>query len=55
MAALRALTFVVPLYKSAETIAPVIHDIAALDIEGGHEIVLVNDGSGDGPARSSGG
>jgi len=42
-----ALTFVVPLYKSAETIAAVVHDIESLDIEGGHEIVLVNDGSAD--------
>ena len=43
-----ALTFVIPLYKSAETIAGVVRDIEALQIEGGHEIVLVNDGSGDG-------
>ncbi len=42
-----ALTFVIPLYKSAETITGVIRDIEALQIEGGHEIVLVNDGSGD--------
>jgi glycosyltransferase involved in cell wall biosynthesis len=43
-----ALTFVVPLYYSAETIADVVRDIQALTIEGGHEIVLVNDGSTDG-------
>ena len=42
-----ALTFVVPLYESAETIAGVVHDIEGLTIEGGHEIVLVNDGSSD--------
>ena len=42
-----ALTFVVPLYESAETIAGVVHDIEGLTIEGGHEIVLVNDGSTD--------
>jgi undecaprenyl-phosphate 4-deoxy-4-formamido-L-arabinose transferase len=42
-----ALSFVVPLYKSAETITAVIRDIESLEIEGGHEIVLVNDGSGD--------
>jgi glycosyltransferase involved in cell wall biosynthesis len=42
-----ALTFVVPLYRSAETIADVVRDIQALSIEGGHEIVLVNDGSAD--------
>lgn len=43
-----ALTFVIPLYKSAETITGVVRDIEGLTIEGGHEIVLVNDGSGDG-------
>jgi glycosyltransferase involved in cell wall biosynthesis len=42
-----ALSFVIPLYHSAETIASVVHDIEALQIEGGHEIVLVNDGSSD--------
>lgn len=42
-----ALSFVVPLYNSAETIAAVIRDIQVLEIEGGHEIILVNDGSGD--------
>ena len=42
-----ALTFVIPLYESAETIAGVVHDIEGLTIEGGHEIVLVNDGSAD--------
>ncbi|MEQ1908805.1 MAG: glycosyltransferase [Vicinamibacterales bacterium] len=42
-----ALTFVIPLYQSAETIAGVVHDIEGLTIEGGHEIVLVNDGSAD--------
>lgn len=42
-----SLSFVVPLYHSAETITDVVHDIQALSIEGGHEIVLVNDGSTD--------
>lgn len=42
-----ALSFVIPLYKSAETIAAVVHDIESLSIEGGHEIILVNDGSAD--------
>jgi glycosyltransferase involved in cell wall biosynthesis len=42
-----ALSFVIPLYNSADTIASVVHDIEALSIEGGHEIVLVNDGSAD--------
>jgi undecaprenyl-phosphate 4-deoxy-4-formamido-L-arabinose transferase len=42
-----ALSFVIPLYRSAETIEAVVRDIDALQIEGGHEIVLVNDGSAD--------
>ncbi len=42
-----ALSFVIPLYHSAGTIAPLVHEIAALSVEGGHEIVLVNDGSRD--------
>jgi glycosyltransferase involved in cell wall biosynthesis len=42
-----ALSFVIPLYQSAETIAGVVREIEALTIPGGHEIVLVNDGSGD--------
>ena len=42
-----ALSFVIPLYKSAETIALVVREIEDLQIEGGHEIVLVNDGSPD--------
>lgn len=42
-----ALSFVIPLYQSAETIGGVVKDIEALQIEGGHEIILVNDGSGD--------
>ena len=42
-----ALSFVIPLFNSADTIAPLVREIAALRIEGGHEIVLVNDGSAD--------
>jgi glycosyltransferase involved in cell wall biosynthesis len=42
-----ALSFVIPLYRSAETIGAVVRDIEALQIEGGHEIILVNDGSED--------
>jgi glycosyltransferase involved in cell wall biosynthesis len=42
-----ALSFVIPLYNSAATIGPLVQDIEALTIEGGHEIVLVNDGSSD--------
>jgi glycosyltransferase involved in cell wall biosynthesis len=42
-----ALSFVVPLYYSAETIADLVREIESLVVEGGHEIVLINDGSGD--------
>lgn len=42
-----ALSFVIPLYHSAETIASVVHEIEGLAIEGGHEIILVHDGSGE--------
>src|SRR5262245_16689997 len=45
-----ALSFVIPLYKSAETIAAVVHEIETLQVDGGHEIVLVNDGSNDATA-----
>ncbi|MFZ9745570.1 MAG: glycosyltransferase [Opitutaceae bacterium] len=46
-----ALSFVIPLYRSAETIAAVVREIAALEIPGGHEIVLVHDGSGEETSR----
>jgi glycosyltransferase involved in cell wall biosynthesis len=42
-----ALSFVIPLYFSAGTIRSLVKEIEALAIEGGHEIVLVNDGSRD--------
>lgn len=42
-----ALSFVIPLYYSAETIGPLVNEIAGLTIAGGHELVLVNDGSRD--------
>ena len=42
-----ALRFVIPLYQSAETIASVVHAIQTLSIDGGHEIILVNEGSDD--------
>ena len=42
-----ALSFVIPLYNSAATIGALVRDIAALKVAGGHEIVLVNDGSRD--------
>jgi len=42
-----ALTFVIPLYFSEDTIEAVVREVEAISIEGGHELVLVNDGSGD--------
>jgi undecaprenyl-phosphate 4-deoxy-4-formamido-L-arabinose transferase len=42
-----ALSFVIPLYNSAATIEALVRDIDDLTIDGGHEIVLVNDGSSD--------
>lgn len=45
-----ALSFVIPLYYSADTITPLVRQIEALEIEGGHELVLVNDGSRDATA-----
>lgn len=47
MPATPALSFVIPLYYSAETIRPLVEEIEALTVEGGHELVLVNDGSRD--------
>lgn len=45
-----ALSFVIPLYYSADTLAALVKQIEALEIEGGHELVLVNDGSRDATA-----
>jgi glycosyltransferase involved in cell wall biosynthesis len=42
---------VVPLYNSADTIGAVVREIEGLDVAGGHEIVLVNDGSADATAE----
>ena len=42
-----ALSFVIPLYYSAKTIRPLVKAIEALQVEGGHELILVNDGSTD--------
>ena len=42
-----ALSFVIPLYFSAATIRPLVKEIEALDVPGGCEIILVNDGSRD--------
>jgi len=41
------LSIVIPVYNGADTVAELVGALAALDIEGGHEIVLVNDGSPD--------
>jgi undecaprenyl-phosphate 4-deoxy-4-formamido-L-arabinose transferase len=38
-----ALSFVIPMYNSAATIGALVRDIEQLSVEGGHEIVLVND------------
>lgn len=43
-----ALSFVIPLFDSAATVRPLVKEIEALSVEGGHEIILVNDGSRDG-------
>jgi undecaprenyl-phosphate 4-deoxy-4-formamido-L-arabinose transferase len=42
-----ALSFVIPLYNSAATIGPLVREIEGLAIPGGHEIILVDDGSRD--------
>jgi undecaprenyl-phosphate 4-deoxy-4-formamido-L-arabinose transferase len=47
MSNLPALSFVIPLYFSADTIRPLVERIQTLVVPGGHEIVLVNDGSRD--------
>jgi glycosyltransferase involved in cell wall biosynthesis len=47
MATSPALSFVIPLYNSAETIEPLVKTLQSLAVEGGSEIVLVNDGSRD--------
>lgn len=42
-----ALSFVIPLYHSAASIGAVVREIEGLVVAGGHEIILVNDGSTD--------
>lgn len=42
-----ALSFVIPVYRGARTIGRVVDEIARLRIDGGHEVVLVDDGSPD--------
>jgi undecaprenyl-phosphate 4-deoxy-4-formamido-L-arabinose transferase len=42
-----SLSFVLPLFHSESTIAAVVADIQSLQVDGGHEIILVHDGSGE--------
>src|ERR1700758_1667254 len=42
-----ALTIVIPVYNGATSIAELVGALEELTIDGGHEIVLVNDGSPD--------
>lgn len=42
-----ALSLVIPVYNGARTIGPLVDALAGLSIPGGHEVVLVNDGSPD--------
>jgi glycosyltransferase involved in cell wall biosynthesis len=42
-----SLSIVIPVYNGAKTVAELVGALAALSIEGGHEIILVNDGSPD--------
>ena len=48
-----ALSFVIPLYRSAETIGAVVREIEGFSVEGGHEIILVHDGSGEETSRAA--
>jgi undecaprenyl-phosphate 4-deoxy-4-formamido-L-arabinose transferase len=41
------LSIVIPVYNGAQSVGELVHALESLDIEGGHEIVLVNDGSPD--------
>jgi len=41
------LSIVVPLYNAAATLPALHREISALRVEGGHELIVVNDGSGD--------
>ena len=46
-----ALTIVVPVYRGADTVGTLVNALAGLDIPGGIEVVLVNDGSPDNSAE----
>ncbi|MDB5411627.1 MAG: glycosyl transferase [Rhodospirillales bacterium] len=41
------LSIVIPVYRGAQTVGPLVEALSALDVPGGHEIILVNDGSPD--------
>ncbi|HKX08815.1 MAG TPA: glycosyltransferase family 2 protein [Stellaceae bacterium] len=41
------LSIVIPVYNGAQSVGELVHALQGLEIEGGHEIVLVNDGSPD--------
>lgn len=42
-----ALSIVIPVYNGAATVGPLVEALDAIDIEGGKEIILVDDGSAD--------
>jgi undecaprenyl-phosphate 4-deoxy-4-formamido-L-arabinose transferase len=42
-----ALSIVIPVYRGADSIGQLVQALAGLNIPGGHEIILVNDGSPD--------
>jgi glycosyltransferase involved in cell wall biosynthesis len=42
-----SLSIVIPVYNSAATISRLVDELVKLPVEGGHEIILVNDGSRD--------
>ena len=46
-----ALSIVIPVYNGAGSVAELVGAIEKLSIEGGHEIILVIDGSPDNSAR----
>src|SRR5262245_8505852 len=46
-----ALSLVIPCYNSASVIGKLVSELERLRIEGGHEVVLVNDGSQDATAE----
>jgi glycosyltransferase involved in cell wall biosynthesis len=41
------LSIVIPVYRGAKTVGPLVDALSALNVPGGHEIILVNDGSPD--------